>query len=523
MNMVETNDTGDATTGGTGSKQIKPQPAAAPEAGLAERLMAVIAPSTNIPKTPGGNAPEPVILEEHIVEKTPAEVTAADVGLKLPTPSPKVSASLTPRPMTMPPAPTPTPVSAPPMKPAEPVLPSTLSIPPIPIEPLPETKLPPPIQAPIPPLPPISAPSPARALDLSSNGENITTDIQRILSQVKLPERREFKGAADPKPPQQESVVPKDLASMVTKPPTDAETARAMASKQEAAPVSSVHTLKDDLQHAVREKKMSLVRAVALEQDKKRDEFVEEEFGRKARRKRVSGILFATFLLFGLGIAALFGVYFVMMSHSATGVESLNSLVFAEQSVALPLDNSTPSELKRRIAVARQGQVGSLGSITRIVPIFQGSDPNAQPVQATTAQLFTTLGLNAPDDLTHSLGSTFFLGLHVVDKNAPVLVIPVTNYDRAFAGMLAWEATMNSDLSPAFTPVPSTILDVNGIPSARVFMDDVMRNYDVRELKDDSGTVQLYYSFPSKNLLIIAESPYSFPELLSRLQSVRRL
>jgi len=99
----------------------------------------------------------------------------------------------------------------------------------------------------------------------------------------------------------------------------------------------------------------------------------------------------------------------------------------------------------------------------------------------------------------------------------------VTNYDRAFAGMLAWEATMNSDLSPAFTPVPSTILDVNGIPSARVFMDDVMRNYDVRELKDDSGTVQLYYSFPSKNLLIIAESPYSFPELLSRLQSVRRL
>jgi hypothetical protein len=71
--------------------------------------------------------------------------------------------------------------------------------------------------------------------------------------------------------------------------------------------------------------------------------------------------------------------------------------------------------------------------------------------------------------------------------------------------------------------VPSTILDQNGVPSARVFQDDVMRNYDVRELKDDSGTVVLYYSFPSKKLLIIAESPYSFPELLSRLQSVSRL
>jgi hypothetical protein len=121
------------------------------------------------------------------------------------------------------------------------------------------------------------------------------------------------------------------------------------------------------------------------------------------------------------------------------------------------------------------------------------------------------------------VGSDFFFGLHVVDKNAPVLVIPVTNYDRAFAGMLAWEGTMNGDLSPAFTPVPATVLDSNGIPSQRLFADDVMRNYDVRELKDDSGQVQLYYSFPNPNLLIIAESPYSFPELLSRLQSVRRL
>jgi hypothetical protein len=133
------------------------------------------------------------------------------------------------------------------------------------------------------------------------------------------------------------------------------------------------------------------------------------------------------------------------------------------------------------------------------------------------------MGFNAPDDLVKSLGSDFFFGLHVVDKNSPIMVLPVTNYDRAFAGMLAWEATINADLSPAFTPVPSTILDQNGVPSARVFQDDVMRNYDVRELKDDSGTVVLYYSFPSKKLLIIAESPYSFPELLSRLQSVSRL
>ena len=50
-----------------------------------------------------------------------------------------------------------------------------------------------------------------------------------------------------------------------------------------------------------------------------------------------------------------------------------------------------------------------------------------------------------------------------------------------------------------------------------------MGNYDVRALKDDAGEVQLYYSFPTQNILIIAGSPYSFPEILSRLQASRQL
>jgi hypothetical protein len=50
-----------------------------------------------------------------------------------------------------------------------------------------------------------------------------------------------------------------------------------------------------------------------------------------------------------------------------------------------------------------------------------------------------------------------------------------------------------------------------------------MLNYDVRELKDDSGNVVLYYSFPTPNILVIAESPHSFTEVLSRLQAQREL
>ena len=89
--------------------------------------------------------------------------------------------------------------------------------------------------------------------------------------------------------------------------------------------------------------------------------------------------------------------------------------------------------------------------------------------------------------------------------------------------MLAWEKTMNADLSPVFTQVPMLKTDSNGLPVSRTFEDVVMNNYDVRALKDDSGAVQLYYSFPRPNILVIGESTYTFGEVLSRLQSARKL
>ena len=89
--------------------------------------------------------------------------------------------------------------------------------------------------------------------------------------------------------------------------------------------------------------------------------------------------------------------------------------------------------------------------------------------------------------------------------------------------MLEWEDMINADLIPAFTSVPDTEAGADGLIKKRQFEDVVMRNYDVRALKDDAGTIQLYYSFPTRNILIIAESPYSFAEVLSRLRAERKL
>jgi hypothetical protein len=292
----------------------------------------------------------------------------------------------------------------------------------------------------------------------------------------------------------------------------DAPSAAAAAVRQ-ASRISSMHTLKDDLQGVARDQKISVVRAAALEQDKRRGT---ERLQLEARPSRLKGILLTSLVLLALGCAALFGVYYFVAQNAATAPAPVQSgsLVFAESSVAFPLDGTTGSTLKQQLAQARE-HAGNLGSITRIIPtVSDGTLARA----ATFPEFMSAIGAHPPDDLLRALSDDFFLGLHTVDKNAPVIIVPVASYERAFAGMLSWEATMNADLSPLFTAVPQFVLK-DGIPTQRTFTDSVFRNYDVRTLSDDAGQIELYYSFPSRDVLIIAESPYTFTEILTRLQA----
>ena len=348
----------------------------------------------------------------------------------------------------------------------------------------------------------------------------VREDIAKILSEMKLPERHTVEqGGMPPKAPPSPALIEEKPA-----PTTPAEKSESPSGGPGALP--SVHTLKQDLLGVVRDQKVSLVRAAALESDKKREPA--EPIVLAVGKKRNFGILFAALLLLFLGTGALSGVYFVMTAKSrAPQALDENALVFAERTVAFPLEASAaPLSVRSTLAQARSAS-GALGSFVHIVPTIaaaadegQGTTANVRP--ATTAEFFRAVGSHPPDELMRAVSTNFFLGIHIVDENVPILVIPVTAYDHAFAAMLDWERTLASDLAPLYQPLPALIND-GGIPTERRFTDVVMRNYDVRALRDDSGTIQLYYSFPTREILVIAESPYSFTEILSRLQAKRQL
>lgn len=369
------------------------------------------------------------------------------------------------------------------------------------------------------------APRTSTPAPTQQKGGSLNDDISRILQDVKLPERREVGSQMQ---------IENKAALFDTALGVSAGSAAAVPeappqqSPRTPGVVTPVHTLKDDLQHIVQDQKLSVVRAASLEQDRRtrdvRQKDFEEEpvpvshYGRRA-------LLTATMLIL-LGGGALGAVYAVMQRKSAPPPQiRTSSILFSESTVPFSIDNQTPQDLKNALGAARATAQGALGSITQIVPTTSTTtDTGAtQTQQITFAKFMKAIGAHAPAELLRALSDTFFFGIHMVDKSAPVIIVPVVSYDHAFAGMLAWEPTMNSDLAPIFTAVPSTTLDKDGLPVDRTFQDVVMRNYDVRVLKDDAGTIQLYYSFPSQHVLIIAESPYSFVEILSRLQAARQL
>ncbi len=477
--MVETNDTG------TGANAVG---------------------ASNAPGATPTPTDEPRILEEHVVTPPPKAVLPP-VLTSLPTPTPSLPQN------------TSSPIS-------KPLVPPVSAKPPVPLEKIESIDLSHPVT------PPTVAKAPTQrepAQPVSTIDAQVNADIAHILEGVKLPERS---SPAAPETPSQHTY---DTSLTGTEPSDEKkarvrEAARAVNESLPTNPQKSsddvrpVHTLKEDLQNIVRTKKISMVRAVTLEEEKRhRPNILADEETVQTRQRGPFSMITLTILLFLLGAGALGGAYLVLQDRTAPTATSSNQLLFAEQAVPFPITGLAPGDIKRELASARSAGTFTLGSILQITPTDMASGDTETQTPVTLATLLSAIGAHPPEELSRALGSEFFFGFHAVDENAPVIVSTVTSYERAFAAMLEWEEAINGELAPVFTPVSMQKVGSDGVLTERRFEDSVIRNYDVRALKDDGGQIQLYYSFPTRNLLIIAESPYSFAELLSRLRADRRL
>lgn len=127
---------------------------------------------------------------------------------------------------------------------------------------------------------------------------------------------------------------------------------------------------------------------------------------------------------------------------------------------------------------------------------------------AGSAEIFTTLGLSLPASATRSLDPVIMFGSVTVAKNEPFVVLRGKNFDSLFAGLLAWEPRLRSDLSPLF--------DTSYV-ERDVFEDAVKQGRAARVLHDALGSEVLLYTFVDDTTVVITSSEEALTKVMARL------
>lgn len=284
-------------------------------------------------------------------------------------------------------------------------------------------------------------------------------------------------------------------------------------------PVGLIHTFKDDVQNLVRDQKLSMTKIRALESDQG-----ERETDAIERNVEKSGVLTAIFGgLIALAVVIGGAWYYTTMlapQKNTSGISLAYGLFFTEGYEQVDISNKVPRATREALALVRKRGAFSIGSLIEIVPTARVRDDatgELTPTRVGSTDLVRALGLRIPTLFSQTIGPLYMVGLHIGDENIPYLVLTTDSYDHAFSGMLTWEKYMEEDLAPFMSP-NTTYTPPATTQGGNAFIDTVVRNFDVRVLRDDTGTIRLLYGFANTRTIIITTRVETFLTIAERIR-----
>jgi len=202
-------------------------------------------------------------------------------------------------------------------------------------------------------------------------------------------------------------------------------------------------------------------------------------------------------------------------------------IIYTDKQKQISLSSLSGSEIKESVAEEIKNANLKVGNIEHI--FFTKTLPDIDINEDVTGgqrvgligirELFFIIKNNMPSNLLRALDKQDFLfGIHSLANNKPFIIIKIDSFENAFSGMLAWERFMLEDLADLFALDISLYRFTN-----RIFTDDVLKERDVRILRDDTNQILLIYSFVDRDTLIITMQESTFNEVLIRLKSPKRI
>ena len=135
--------------------------------------------------------------------------------------------------------------------------------------------------------------------------------------------------------------------------------------------------------------------------------------------------------------------------------------------------------------------------------MYTGEPPRA----ATTQEFFDAIDTNMLPRTVRALEPVFVIGSITTTKNEPFIRIRSNNFDALFAGLLAWEPSMQQELAPLFGTRDTETTS---------FTDAVRDNKSIRILRDASGNEVMLYSFIDNRTVVITTSGEALSKLIEQ-------
>ncbi len=259
-----------------------------------------------------------------------------------------------------------------------------------------------------------------------------------------------------------------------------------------------LRTFADDLSEEIKKKGTTTATIVQAERERAARELAldqEPEVSRPSVRKNPL-ILTATLILVGAGIAALIGGYVYQSLDMSAKPTTARSIIFPNKVVVR--DQQQYQTVPELLALERSEIGLSLGEVARI-------DLTLANASTTAREILRALG--APETLVRE-ARTVMVGIHSFNRTQPFLIIEITQYDRAYGAMLAWEEDMARALGNFFKP------EGGQTPPTLTFTDKVFQNIDTRISQNEWPVI---WGFPRRDVLVITTNQFTLSETLTRL------
>ena len=275
--------------------------------------------------------------------------------------------------------------------------------------------------------------------------------------------------------------------------------------------IKQIRTYKSDAEEAVKNNHTSVIDIAVAENKKKEETPIEYE-----KEKTSKKTLWFSIILIFIALAVVSGTYYFWivgsetLSQTAPKGITYSALINANKTETIPVDQKNPAS--SIISDIENISSVPVGSIVDLIPV----ESNGIAV-ASSSDFFSTIGITIPTQVALALDGTYSLGTIVSSPNHPFVVLGVSSFENAFAGMFSWEKTMRSDFAKFIDidhpdePLVPVILGA--------FTDKTIGNQDVREFLNASSTPILLYTFVGTGKLVIATDADTLSTIITSLNT----